>query len=100
VIEQLKICNGNVVGIATQGIFNAGINVYLHNLLNCAGGKADHQIVQRMGRGLRTSDDKEILNYYDFVFHTNDYLLDHSRKRIKILAAEGHEVIVKQEIDF
>jgi superfamily II DNA or RNA helicase len=100
VIEQLKICNGNVVGIATQGIFNAGINVYIGNLINCAGGQAEHQIIQRIGRGLRIADDKEILNYYDFVFHINDYLLDHSRKRIKILAAEGHEVIVKQEIDF
>jgi len=52
-----------------------------------------------MGRGLRTADDKEDLNYYDFLFEINDYLQDHSKKRIKILTDEGHEVKIK-EIDF
>jgi superfamily II DNA or RNA helicase len=100
VLEQLKKAKGNVVAIATQGIFNTGINVFLMNLLNCAGGKADHQIIQRMGRGLRPADDKEILNYYDFYFYINDYLEDHSKKRIKILKKENHEVIIKDTIDF
>ena len=100
VIEQLKISKEKVVGIATQGIFNAGINVYVNNLINAASGQAEHMIIQRIGRGLRVAKDKEILNYYDFVFHINDYLLDHSRKRIKILKDEGHNVIIKNEIDF
>ncbi len=99
VIDELKNHTGNVVGIATQQIFNAGINVFLHNLVNAAGGKAEHLIIQRMGRGLRTADDKDVLNYYDFVFNINDYLQRHSRKRIKILKDEGHEIIVKDEVD-
>jgi superfamily II DNA or RNA helicase len=82
--------------IATQQIFNTGINVYVHNLINAAGGQADHQIIQRMGRGLRTAKDKEILNYYDFVFEINDYLEKHSKKRMKILATQGHNVEVKE----
>jgi superfamily II DNA or RNA helicase len=53
-----------------------------------------------MGRGLRTADDKTRLNYYDFIFNINDYLYDHSTKRIKILEGEGHEVVVKDEVDF
>ncbi len=98
VIEKLqKSSTGRAVAIATQGIFNAGINVHLHNLINAAGGQAEHVIIQRMGRGLRTAGDKEILNYYDFVFHINEYLLKHSKKRIRILKKEGHEVIVKDE---
>ncbi len=96
-----KLTQGkNVVAIATQGIFNTGINVFLHNLINAAGGQADHLIVQRMGRGLRQADDKEILKYYDFVFDINDYLFKHSNKRISILQKQGHEVVVKKEIDF
>ena len=90
----------HVIVIATQQIFNTGINVRTHNLINAASGQADHQIIQRMGRGLRLADDKEVLNYYDFVFNINDYLLDHSKKRIKILQQEGHQVIIKDEIDF
>lgn len=100
VVEKLKSSKEKTVAIATQQIFNAGINVKCHNVINAAGGQADHQIVQRVGRGLRTADDKEILNYYDFMFYNNDYLLDHSKKRVKILTGEGHEVILKDAIDF
>jgi superfamily II DNA or RNA helicase len=95
VIDQLKHSE-SAVGIATSGIFNTGLNVFVHNLVNCASGQAEHMIVQRMGRGLRTAKDKEICNYYDFLFHNNEYLYKHSMKRIKILQKEGHEVEIKE----
>lgn len=100
VVNYLKNYQGKVVAIATQGILNTGINVMIHNLINCAGGKADHQIIQRIGRGLRTADDKETLNYYDWIFKINPYLNNHSEKRIKILRKLGLEIIIKDEIDF
>jgi superfamily II DNA or RNA helicase len=100
VIKQMQVAPDNVVAIATQGIFSVGINFFVHNMINAAGGKAEHDIVQRMGRGLRTADDKAILNYYDFKFNINPYLDDHSNDRIKILRKEKHEVIIKDEIDF
>lgn len=99
VIEQLKKAEGNVVAIATQQIFNTGISVFVHNLINAAGGQAEHMIIQRMGRGLRVAKDKFELNYYDFIFNINEYLLDHSKKRIKILKEQGHEVIIKESLD-
>ena len=82
----------NCIAIATQGIFNTGINVFVHNLVNAAGGQADHLIIQRMGRGLRTAKDKDGLNYIDFIFDINPYLHKHSMKRIKILKEQGHEI--------
>lgn len=88
------------LAIATQQIFNTGVNFHVHTIINAAGGQADHQIIQRMGRGLRTASDKTMLNYYDFLFKINDYLEDHSKKRIEILKKEGHEVVVKEDIDF
>lgn len=94
VIERLKYSTEKVVAIATQQIFTAGINVMTHNVINAAGGQAEHHIIQRMGRGLRTADDKDVLSYYDFIFQNNDYLLEHSKKRMKILKKEGHEVTV------
>lgn len=100
VIRQLQKAEGKIVAIATQQIFNTGVNVFIHNLINAAGGQADHLIIQRMGRGLRTAHDKDGLNYYDFLFNINEYLLEHSRKRIRILKEQGHEVIVKETIDF
>ena len=98
VVKQLQK-DEHCIAIATQQIFNTGINVFVHNLINAAGGQADHLIIQRMGRGLRTAADKDGLNYYDFLFEINDYLEDHSNKRIKILADEGHKVEIR-EIDF
>lgn len=97
--EQLKTAKGNVVAIATKGIFNTGINVFIHNLINASGGKAEHQVIQLMGRGLRTAEDKGELQYYDFWFKINEYLESHSRKRVKILKEQGHPVVVK-DIDF
>ncbi len=89
-IEMLKKSKEDITILATQQIFNTGVSFFCHNLINAAGGQADHQIIQRMGRGLRTANDKEILNYYDFVFDINKYLKQHSEKRIKILKKEGH----------
>ena len=53
-----------------------------------------------MGRGLRTADDKDMLKYYDFIFENNEYLETHSKKRVKILKKEGHDVEIKKELDF
>lgn len=99
IIEKLKYSPENTVAIATSGIFNTGLNVFIHNLVNCASGQADHMIIQRMGRGLRTAKDKEGLNYYDFIFHINEYLYKHSMKRVKILKKEGHNVVIKEKFD-
>lgn len=99
VIDRLKKDKGNVVAIATAGIFNTGINTFIHQLVNAAGGKAEHTMVQRMGRGLRRAPDKDHLLYVDFMFKNNDYLEDHSEKRCDIFVKEGHKVTIK-EIDF
>jgi superfamily II DNA or RNA helicase len=99
VIERLKRDKGNVVAIATAGIFNTGINTFIHQLINAAGGKAEHTMVQRMGRGLRVAPDKDHLLYIDFWFRINDYLEDHSEQRCKIFTKEGHRLVVK-EVDF
>lgn len=100
IINQLKYAKDDTVAIATQGIFNTGINVKIHNLVNAAGGQAEHQIIQRLGRGLRKANDKDKLNYYDFIFKINDYLEQHSNKRIKILKKEGHSVTVYEQVNF
>lgn len=98
VFEELRK-KDKVVAIVMQQIITAGIDVFIHNLINAAGSKAEHNIIQRMGRGLRLAPDKEYLDYYDFYFNTNKYLTNHSEKRIKVLTNEGHDVEVK-DIDF
>jgi len=97
VIDRLKNESEDLVAIATSGIFNTGINVFCHNLINAAGGQADHQIIQRFGRGLRLAKDKQHLQYYDFILEINDYLEKHSWKRVKILEKEGHNINIMDQ---
>jgi superfamily II DNA or RNA helicase len=99
VINRLKEEKGKVVAIATSGIFNTGLNVFVHHLLNNAGGAAEHQIVQRFGRGLRVAEDKDGVVYHDWFFHNNTYLTKHSKKRVAVLQKEGHTVTVLEELD-
>jgi superfamily II DNA or RNA helicase len=100
VIKQLKESKKDVIAIFSQKLMTTGINVFVHNIVNAAGGKADHEIIQRIGRGLRTAEDKDILNYYDFIFLINQYLEDHSYQRVKILRDEGHDVVVEEAFNF
>jgi superfamily II DNA or RNA helicase len=90
----------NCVCIVQQRLISAGINIFIHNLICAMGGKADHDIVQRMGRGLRKANDKDVLTYYDFIFNINDYLYSHSLHRINVLRNEGHTIIERDYIDF
>ena len=90
VIKQLNESKKDVVAIATTGIFNTGISTFIHNLINAAGGKADHLVIQKIGRGLRTAKDKKELNYFDFYFENNEYLQKHSKKRVDVISKLGH----------
>jgi superfamily II DNA or RNA helicase len=100
VIKKLQTAKGDLIAIGTQQIFNTGINVFVHNLINAAGGQADHTIIQRMGRGLRTAKDKKDFIYIDFLFRINDYLEKHSLKRMGILGDEGHALSILTLDDF
>jgi superfamily II DNA or RNA helicase len=99
VIKQLNEAKEDVVAIATTGIFNTGISTFIHNLINAAGGKADHLVVQKIGRGLRVSKDKKELNYFDFYFENNDYLEKHSKKRVDVISKLGHSMFFYETYD-
>jgi superfamily II DNA or RNA helicase len=99
VIEALRKSE-HCCAIVMRQIITAGINVKIHNLINASGGKAPHNFIQQLGRGLRTADDKDILKFYDFIFKINPYLWRHSDWRVKILENEGHAVTIKDSIDF
>jgi superfamily II DNA or RNA helicase len=88
------------VAIVMRQIITAGINVKIHDLINAAGGNAAHNVIQLIGRGLRTAADKDILRYHDFLFLMNPYLKRHSEWRIEILKNQGHKVTVKESVDF
>lgn len=99
VINALR-SSENVIAIVMRQIITAGIDVMVHNLINAAGGDADYNVIQQIGRGLRLANDKNCLEYRDFVFKTNDYLEKHSNSRIRTLEDQGHEVTIRDKFDF
>jgi superfamily II DNA or RNA helicase len=99
VIDALKK-GDKCCAIVMRQIITAGINVRIHNLINASGGYAAHNLIQQVGRGLRTANDKEILEYYDFLFTNNPYLWRHSDWRMEVLKNEGHQVTLKEVYDF
>jgi superfamily II DNA or RNA helicase len=88
------------VAIVMRQIITAGINIKIHDLINAAGGDAAHNMIQLLGRGLRTANDKTKLKYHDFLFLINDYLRKHSEWRMEVIKTEGHSLTVKDTIDF
>jgi superfamily II DNA or RNA helicase len=90
----------NTTAIVMRQIITAGIDIKIHNLINASGGDAEHNVVQQIGRGLRCANDKEKLKFYDFIFKNNPYLNKHSNNRIRTLEDQGHEIIIKDQLDF
>jgi superfamily II DNA or RNA helicase len=88
------------IAIVMRQIITAGINVKIHDLINAAGGDSAHNVIQLIGRGLRTADDKDVLRYHDFHFLINDYLRKHSEWRMEVIESERHKLTVKDRIDF
>lgn len=98
VFEELRT-KKKVICICMRHIITAGIDVFLHDLINASGQQAEHNIIQLIGRGLRKADDKDGLRYWDFIFKTNDYIFDHSMNRLNTLQNEGHEITVVDSVD-
>lgn len=99
IITKLSISKEKVVAIATTGIFSVGISFFCNNLANCSGGKSYTRITQLIGRGLRLSEDKKHLKYFDFYNISNDYLLSHSQSRVKLFKKQGYDVKIYDSID-
>ena len=101
--ERMPVINAlkegeKCIAIIMRQIITAGIDLKIHDLINAAGGEGAHNIIQLMGRGLRTADDKSLLKYHDFLFLINDYLRKHSEWRIEVLEKEGHSFKIHEEV--
>lgn len=99
VIEQLNNSK-NCIAIVIRHIITSGIDIKIHNLINACAIESKHNIIQQIGRGLRVADDKDVLNYIGFIYNINKYLYEHSKSIIRALKKEGHEIIIKDSLDF
>jgi len=94
-IKSIMEQHNNVICIAMNQIFSTGINVKnIHNIIFASAGKAFITIVQSIGRGLRLSDNKDILKIFD-ISDNFKYSLRHAEKRQHIYNKEKIKTIEK-----
>jgi superfamily II DNA or RNA helicase len=76
--------------IIASTIFDEGINIKsIKNLIIAGGGNGQRKAIQRLGRGLRITDNKFEVNIFDFYDKTNLILETHSKNRISFYKKEG-----------
>lgn len=88
--------NGDKDMIVASNIFNEGVDVPdLRSVVIAAGGASTIQAIQRIGRGMRKTDDKDRFKVYDINDEGQRWLKRHSRARKKAYEREGHAVTTR-----
>ena len=75
----------NIHSIICSVIWKEGINIpSLDAIINASGGKSDTAVLQTIGRGLRVTDEKKVIWFYDFFDPSHRYLVEHFGYRISL----------------
>lgn len=68
--------------IVCSAVFTKGVDIpFLTGGVNASGGKSVIDTLQRIGRGLRITDDKSTFDWYDICDTGHKWLADHSKDR-------------------
>ena len=102
--ERMKILKdfneGKIKKIVGSNILNEGISITnMKVLIMASGNKGLAQTTQKIGRVLRISKDKKEGIFYDFIDKGNDFLLKHSKERVKIYKKNGFNDITVYDKD-
>lgn len=80
----------NIHCVIATTIFSEGVNIpELNVLINAAGGKSEIRTIQAIGRGLRLTETKKELIFYDVFNPGNNHLVRHFGERICIYSEMG-----------
>jgi len=80
---------GRIKCIIATTILDEGIDIpNIEVLILAAGGKSKIRLLQRVGRGLRTGENKDHLHVIDFAIFSHRWLLKHSMQRLKAYKVE------------
>ena len=96
-IRGLVEKSDDCIVVASYGTFSLGVNVKrIHNIVFASPYKSQIKVLQSIGRGLRTADDKEVLKLFDIadslVYNNREnYTLKHLRERINIYNEQGFD---------
>jgi len=98
VYESFDTSDGNIL-IATMGIASTGIDIpRIFNLVVIEQGKKFEKVMQILGRGLRTTEDKKILTAVD-IHGNHGYSYAHANKR-RALYREANQEVERIEVEY
>lgn len=89
-----RLQRGDIDVLVCSVIFNQGIDIpEVRSVVNAAGGKSDIQTQQKLGRGMRVTDDKHEMELWDFDDQGNPWLEGHSDARRSAYLRAGYRVL-------
>lgn len=87
---------GDIRVLIASRILDEGIDIKDFKVLIIgSAGLAVAKTIQRLGRGLRVTEEKKTISVYDFIDQTNPKLEKHSKQRIKTYKAYGYDNIIE-----
>lgn len=87
--HKKDLISGDTFAVIASRIWMEGINIpNLRTIVYAAGTKEEKKVLQTMGRGLRSTQDKDKILLYDFL-DPYRYLAEHAIKRIQVYNEEG-----------
>lgn len=90
--------SGKIPVLIASRILDEGIDIKNFKVLIVASAGAKFtKTIQRLGRGLRVTEDKKTVTVYDFIDNTQRNLYKHSLQRMKDYKTYGYDNIVKLE---
>ena len=85
-----ELDNGVTKAVIATSVWKEGVNIRsLNNVINAGGGKSEIQTLQCIGRGLRITDEKKVVNIYDFFDSGHPYLIAHFGERFCLFVDQG-----------
>lgn len=88
-----EVREGKIPVLIASTIFDEGLDLpELRSLILAGGGKSKVKMLQRLGRGLRKDEDKDIITVVDFVDTSCKLLKNHSDERRQVWLDQGFEV--------
>ncbi len=90
-VKRLK--RGEIEILIVSTIFDEGVDIpEVAGVVVASGGNSPMRAIQRLGRGMRTTDTKKEMQLIDFQDFGQRWLEKHSKQRIEIYQSEGFEV--------
>lgn len=81
-----KFNAGEIEGIVGTSVIGEGVDTKACGaIINCSGGKARSELMQKVGRAVRKFPNKKVGFYFDFYDNRQKHLLSHSKQRIAII---------------